>query len=199
MASRSMTGKRVKASWWVRLTQRERQSLMLLGTIFLLVFATAIIFLRMQKLKVHDDSIAAYREAISKVFTEGSTYKERVNKKERREGLISTTPLSFTSHIAHAESLAQVKATDQEEKPPVDEAPGLRKRVITFEMRDVTLEQMLKFISTVEGKRGHIVLTERLEIRNLSGTGPEPEDRLKVDFQMATWERYGAPASEEDS
>ena len=187
MASRSMTGKRVKASWWVRLTQRERQSLMLLGTIFLLVFATAIIFLRMQKLKVHDDSIAAYREAISKVFTEGS------------EGLISTTPLSFTSHIAHAESLAQVKATDQEEKPPVDEAPGLRKRVITFEMRDVTLEQMLKFISTVEGKRGHIVLTERLEIRNLSGTGPEPEDRLKVDFQMATWERYGAPASEEDS
>ena len=197
MASRSMTGKRVKASWWVRLSQRERHLLMLLGTTFLFVFASAIIFLRMQKLKVQETAIADYREAIAKVFTEGGTYKERVTLKERREGLISTTPLSFTSHIEQAENLAQVKATDQEEKPPVDEAPGLRKRVITFEMRDVTLDQMLKFISTVESKRGHIVLTERLEIRNLSGTGPEPEDRLKVDYTLATWGRYGAPPVDE--
>jgi cell division protein FtsL len=192
-----MTGKRVKASWWVRLSASERKLLMLLGATFLLVFASAIIFLRFQKLKVHETAIADYREAINKVFTEGGSYKERVAKKERREGLISTTPLSFTSHIEQAENLAQVKATDQEEKPPVDEAPGLRKRVISFEMRDVSLDQMLKFISTVESKRGHIVLTEHLEIRNLSGTGPEPEDRLKVDFQMATWERYVSAVEEE--
>ena len=40
MASRSMTGQRVKASWWVRLTQRERQLLMLLGNLPRLVVAT---------------------------------------------------------------------------------------------------------------------------------------------------------------
>lgn len=196
MAQHSMTGKRVSASWWIRLSGRERQLLMLLGTTFLFVFAVAILFLRFQKLQAHEESITNYRQAISKVFTEGSEYRERVDKKERRENLISTTPISFASLIEQAETLAQVTTTDQEEKPPVDETPSLRKRMITFEVRDVTLEQLLKFISTIESKRGHIVLTENLEIRNLSGTGPEPEDRLKVNFEVSTWERVGQAAAD---
>lgn len=199
MANRSMTGKSVKASWWIRLSGRERRLLMLLGTTFLFVFATAIIFLRMQKLGAQQKSIADYRNAISKVFTEGSEFKERVSQKERREELISAVPISFAALIEQAETRAQIQATDQEEKTPVDETPSLRKRAITFEVRDVTLEQLLQFISKLESKRGHIVLTEKLEILNLSGTGPEPEDRLKAKFELATWERIGQAASEAES
>ncbi len=197
MAGRSMVGKRVKAGWWIRMAPRDRRALMLLGGVFLIVFAGAIVFLRLQRVSAQRDEIANYQKALSMVFTQGAEYKERLAAKERREATISSTPLSFTSLIEQAENAAGVQATDQEEKPPVDDKEiGLRTRTINFEMRDITLEQMTQFLTAVESKPGHVVLAEHLEVRALRSDTTVPEDRLKVDYQLTTWERIEREESE---
>lgn len=189
MASRSMVGKKVKVSWWIRLSARERRMLMILGGVFLFVFAMAITYLRLQRTGAYKEEIAAYQRALSLVFTEGANYKSKLAATERREATISSTPLSFASLIEQAENAAAVQATDQEEEPPSDLEGGLRKRTIKFEMRDITLEQMTGFLEKVETKPGHVVLAEYLAVRALRANTTEPEDRLSVDYELATWER----------
>lgn len=197
MAARSMISKRVKASWWLRMAPRDRRALMLLGGVFLLIFAAAIVFLRLQRIDAKRTEIANYRQALGLVFTQGAAYKEAQAKKKNREATISSTPLSFTSLIEQAENVAGVQATDQEEEPPVeDEKSGLRTRSMKFEMRDITIEQLTKFLTAVESKQGHVVLAEHLEIRALRADTSVPEDRLKVDYELTTWERT-APVEEE--
>ena len=198
MAGRSMIGKRVKASWWLRSAPRDRRALMALGGVFLLVFAAAIVFLRVQRINAQKTEIAAYQRALGMVFTQGAAYKDAQLAKQNREATISSTPLSFASLIEQAENTAGVQATDQEEKAPTDDAEaGLRTRSISFEMRDINVEQMTKFLTAIESKQGHVVLAEHLEIRPLRADTTIPEDRLKVDYELTTWERTAPVTSEE--
>lgn len=171
--------------FWDKLQPRERVLVMALVGVFLLMSAGGVFYLRHQKLKAVDEEIADVRDGLEVVRAFGSVYREKKAQKAQEANKISAEPLLFSSLIEEAESVAEVKASNQAEKPAVEVVAGLRKRTYEFDLRSVTLAQLTKFLSTVESKPGHVVLTQGLTVRSPSAS----EDRLNVEVVLATWER----------
>jgi type II secretory pathway component PulM len=172
-------------SFWERLQPRERVLVMALVGVFLLMAMGVMMFLRHKKLSDIDDEIADKRAGLDLARTFGPSYQEKLARKAEAAQKISATPLLFSTLVEEAQTVAEVTASNQAEKPAVEVAPGLQMRTYEFDLRGVTLAQLTKFLSTVESKEGHVVLTQGLTIRSPSGS----EDRLNVDVVLATWER----------
>lgn len=181
-------------SFWERLQPRERVLVMLLVMVFFLMTTSVMMFLRYKKLQAIDAEIADMREGLDLTRTFGSSYKEKLASKNDRNDDISATPLLFATLVEEAQTIAEVKASNQNEKPGIEVAPGLRKRTYEFDLRGITLAQLTKFLSTIESKEGHVVMTEALRIRSPSAS----EDRLNVDVVLATWERIEAETDEQE-
>jgi hypothetical protein len=180
-------------SFWERLQPRERVLVMALVGVAFLMFTMVLMFMRYKKLTVIDEEIADMRDALDLTRTFGPSYAEKLSSKEQETDKMSAEPLLFSTLIEQAAEVAEVKVSNQTEKPPVEVAPGLQKRTYEFDLRSVTLAQLTKFLSTVESKEGHVVQTHALTIRSPSGS----EDRLNVDVILATYERVGEPVGEE--
>ncbi|PRQ08324.1 hypothetical protein [Enhygromyxa salina] len=171
--------------FWERLQPRERVLVMALVGVFLLMATGVMMFMRHKRLSDIDDEIADKREGLELTRTFGPSYQEKLALKAEAQKKISSTPLLFSTLVEEAQTVAEVTASNQAEKPAVEVAPGLQMRTYEFDLRGVTLAQLTKFLSTVESKEGHVVLTQGLTIRSPSGS----EDRLNVDVVLATWER----------
>jgi hypothetical protein len=179
-------------SFWERLQPRERVLVMALVGVFFVMATGVMMFLRHKQLTAIDLEIVDMREGLDMTRSYGPAYLEKLNKKGDRNDHIASTPLLFSTLVEEAQTVAEVKASNQAEKPAVEIEPGLQQRTYEFDLRGVTLAQLTKFLSTVESKEGHAVLTEALTVRSPSGS----EDRLNVDVVLATWERV---ALEEDA
>lgn len=182
-------------SFWERLQPRERVLVMALVGVFFVMATGVMMFLRHTKLSAIDTEIADMREGLDMTRSFGPAYQEKLNRKGDRNDHISSVPLLFSTLVEEAQTIAEVKASNEAEKPAVELEPGLHKRTYEFDLRGVTLAQLTKFLSTVESKEGHLVLTEALTIRSPSGS----EDRLNVDVVLATWERVAVEGEEPDS
>lgn len=180
-------------SFWERLQPRERVLVMALVGVFLLMATAVMMFMRYQKLSNIDEEIADLREGLDLSRTFGPSYQDKLQKKDQQDDRISSTPLLFSTLVEEAQTVAEVTASNQAEKPPVEVAPGLQMRTYEFDLRGVTLAQLTKFLSIVESKEGHVVLTQELTIRSPSAS----EDRLNVDVVLATWERVEVEAEQE--
>jgi hypothetical protein len=172
-------------SFWERLQPRERVLVMALVGVFFVMSTGVMMFLRHSKLTAIDVEIADMRKGLDMTRSFGPAYQEKLNRKGDRNENISSVPLLFSTLVEEAQTVAEVTASNQAEKPAIEIEPGLHKRTYEFDLRGVTLAQLTKFLSTVESKEGHMVLTEGLTIRSPSGS----EDRLNVDVVLATWER----------
>jgi hypothetical protein len=182
-------------SFWERLQPRERVLVMALVGVFFVMATGVMMFLRHTKLSAIDVEIADMRKGIDMTRSYGPSYLEKLNKKGDRNDHISSTPLLFSTLVEEAQTVAEVTASNQAEKPAVEIEPGLHKRTYEFDLRGVTLAQLTKFLSTVESKEGHVVLTEALTIRSPSNA----EDRLNVDVVLATWEHVTPEEETEDT
>lgn len=171
--------------FWERLQPRERVLVMALVGVFLLMAMGVMMFLRHKQLSDIDEEIADVREGLDLARTLGPSYQEKLARKAEAQQKISSTPLLFSTLVEEAQTIAEVTASNQAEKPAIEVAPGLQMRTYEFDLRGVTLAQLTKFLSTIESKEGHVVLTQGLTIRSPSGA----EDRLNVDVVLATWER----------
>jgi hypothetical protein len=179
--------------FWEKLQPRERLLVMILIGVFFVMGTGVLLFLRHQKLSKIDEEIADLREGLDLVRTFGPGYEQKLAAKDEQADKISDVPLLFSTLIEEAEAVAEVKTSNQAEKPPTDVVPGLRKRTVEFDLRSVTLAQLTKFLSTLESKEGHVILTQSLTIRSPSTS----EDRLNVEVVLATWERYDESAEAE--
>lgn len=191
--SRSMSAKKVKFGFWARLQPRERMLIMALVAVFFVMTATVLVVLRVNRMATIEDEIAGLKEASELVYTRGAVYQDKLAEKSKREAKISEKALLFSTLIESAESVAEVSSSNQEEKPLFEMSPNLRKRSFEFDLKDVSLTQLTKFLSTVEAPGEHVVLTQRLEIRSLSPN----EDRLNAAVELATWERIAGAEEEE--
>lgn len=181
-------------SFWDRLQPRERVLVMLMVGVFFLVTTVVMMLLRHKKLETLELEIADMREGLLLTRSRGSSYREQLASTSKRNDDISATPLAFASLVEEAQVVAEIKANNLSDKDSIEVAPGVRKRTYQFDMRGVTLEQLTKFLSSVESKEGHVVLTEALTIRSPSAS----EDRLNVDVVLATWERVEPEAEPEE-
>lgn len=172
-------------NFWERLQPRERVLVMALVGVAFVMFTAVLMFMRWQKLSAIDEEITDLRAGLDLARTFGPSYQEKLAAKAQEEQKVSAEPLMFSTLIEQAAEVAEVKVSNQTEKPPVVVAPGLQKRTYEFDLRSVSLEQLSKFLSTVESKEGHVVLTQGLTIRSPSAS----EDRLNVDVVLATYER----------
>jgi hypothetical protein len=179
--------------FWEKLQPRERMLVMALIGVFFVMATGMLLFLRHQKLAKIDAEIADLREGLDLVRTFGPGYQQKLLAKDEQADKISAEPLLFSTLIEEAESVAEVKTSNQAEKPPTTIVPGLRRRTVEFDLRSVSLAQLTKFLSTVESKEGHVIMTQSLTIRSPSTS----EDRLNVDVVLATWERFDESAEEE--
>ena len=171
--------------FWDKLQPRERVLVMALIAVFFVMATAVLLILRSRKITELDEEIAELRDGVEQVRAYGPMYEQKLAAKDEEANKISAEPLLFSTLIEEAEAVAEVKASNQAEKPPIELAPGLRKRTVEFDLRSVTLAQLTKFLSTVESKDGHVIMTGSLTIRSPSTS----EDRLNVDVVLATWER----------
>ncbi|MEM9457661.1 MAG: hypothetical protein AAGF11_26010 [Myxococcota bacterium] len=175
-----------------RLTPRERTYVMFLVlTVFVMLMLT-LLYLRDKALTGTENDIAATRRALDLVYTRGAVYKELLEQKKEREKKISDQTLLFSTLLAEAgAAVEEVQPSNEEELPSQEVSDGLIKRSFKFNVRSVTLENLVKFLTKIESKPGHVVIVENLLIRSPSNA----EDRLNVDITIATWERR-VPESE---
>jgi len=174
-----------------RLTPRERTYIMVLVLVFFLMGTLVLLYLRDKALRGIEREITTTRQALDTVHTRGAVYKQRLEEKKEREAKISDQELLFSTLVEEAAAVAEtVQVSNSEEVPALELGEGLLKRSFKFQLRSVTLEDLIKFLTKVESKPGHIVVTDGLLIRSPSNA----EDRLNVDVTIATWERRGQPA-----
>lgn len=178
-----------------RLTPRERTYVMALVLTAFVMSMLVLLYLRDKALRETENDITAIRQALDKVYTRGAVYKERLAEKKKREETISDESLLFSTVVAEAASAAEnVEPSNQEELAALELGAGLLKRSYKFNLRSVTLEDLVKFLTKVESKPGHIIITEGLLIRSPSSA----EDRLNVDVTIATWERRSEGEDEDE-
>ncbi|NVB36720.1 hypothetical protein G6O69_02675 [Pseudenhygromyxa sp. WMMC2535] len=175
-------------NFWEKLQPRERTLVLALIGVFFVMSTALLFFLRHQKLSAIDEEVADLREGLDMTRTFGASYQEKLAEIEKKKDKFSSEKLLFSSLIEQAESVAEVKTGSQAEKPPVELTSGLQMRAIEVDLRSVSLAQLTKFLSEVEGKEGHTVLTTGLSIRSPSAS----EDRLNVEITLATYERTEA-------
>ncbi len=169
-----------------RLSARERTYIMVLILTVFVMGSLALLYLRDKALRETENDIATTRRALDMVYTRGAVYKERLAEKEEREAKISDKSILFSTLLEEAAAVAEsVTPSNEEELTAQDLGGGLLKRSHKFNLRSVTLEDLVKFLTKVESKPGHIVITEVLTIRSPS----HAEDRLNVDVTISTWER----------
>ena len=181
-----------------RLSPRERA---LLGVLMIVFFVTALgvlFMLRASWFGAARDEIAALRQGLELVHTKGTAYDTKKKEKEAREAKIANiTPVVFAILLEEAEkSLTTGSLRGQEEKPPVDLGNGLVKKTVSFEVRQVPLEELMTFLTKLESQPGNILFVERLAIRSPSAL----EDRLNAEVELSTWElvkQAAQPAPEE--
>lgn len=196
MPAESMSAKAVtRRGLLSRMQPRERNLVMMLGLVFFVMTLFVLFTLRARRMNALRDEITDMRSGLELAYTRGTVYEQKLANKAQREAQISDAKIPFTTLIEDAANKAEVSASNQEEQPPVDVAPGLRKHLIEFDLRNVTLDQLTKFISLMESNTDYIVLSDTLLIRSPSSS----EDRLNVEMTLASWQRTGESGeSEED-
>ncbi len=174
------------AGFWSRLSPRERNLLAILLLVFFCMAIGILFLLRSDSFTESEDRIAELRRGIRLMQTRGAVYEEKLKEKADRESMISNEPIEFAILLEEATkaTLGEKTTTQEEEMPPLDLGEGLVKRVYSFELRSVTIEEMTHFLHKVEAQPGHIVYTERMKVRSPS----DLEDRLNVEIELATWE-----------
>lgn len=183
------------AGFWSRLSPRERNLITVLVVVFFVVGVGVLFIMRRDAFRASEERIAELRRGVQLTQTRGVAYQELKKEKSARESLISSDPVDFKILLEDAtKSVLVDKSTRlEEEKPPIPLGGRLTKRVMSFELRSLTMEELVKFIQALENQPGHVVFTERLKIRSPSAV----EDRLNVEVDLATWEMAGDTEGEE--
>jgi hypothetical protein len=184
------------AGFWAGLTGRERTLILALILVFFLMSTVVLLFLRGSRTREARLEIQAIERSLELLKTKGAVYQERLEEKESREGKISSEALLFSTLLEEAlTKVEDVTVSNQEEQPPLDLGAGLRKRVVEFDLRNLSLGSLTQFLGALEAKAGHIILTDRLLVRSATAT----EDRVNAEVHLATWERDASATDDEES
>lgn len=175
-----------RVSFMARLQPRERTLVAALVVTFFVMSIIVLSVLRGARIEALAAEVEALEDALERVNLAGPTYKDRLAAKAKKDGRISDKPLVFSTVIEQAEAKAEVSTANQETLPPQEVAPGLQQSLVRFQMRDVRMDQLAKFLAAVEtGSDQHVISTQSLLVRSPSGL----EDRLNVDVELVTYQR----------
>lgn len=172
-----------------RLTPRERTYILVLVLVFFVMGTLVLLYMRDGALRKTEQEITDIKMALDAMHTRGAVYKAKLEQKKQREAAISTESVQFASLLDEARaSVEGVSISNEEEQTPMPLGDGLVKRSYEMDVKNITLEDLIKLLGFIENKPGHIIVTENLLLRNASSN----EDRLTADVTLATYERVAA-------
>jgi hypothetical protein len=187
----------VGSGFLARLTPRERTYILVLVLVFFVMGTLVLLYFRGNALRATEQEIAKYRLAIDDLNTRGAVYQSKMEQKKAREAEIATECVQFATLLDEARTAVEnINIANEEEEAPVELGAGLSKCSYKFEVRIVTLEDLTKLLSFIEGKPGQIITTENLSIRSPTAA----EDQLNAEITLVTFRRdaIGATASGDD-
>jgi hypothetical protein len=172
-----------------RLTPRERTYILVLVLVFFVMGTLVLVYLRDGALRRTEKEIADIKLALDSMHTRGAVYKAKLEQKKQREAAISSDSVQFASMLDEARMQVEgVNISNEEEQPALPLGDSLIKRSYELDVRGITLEDLIKLLTFLENKPGHIIITENLLVRPTSST----EDRLNADVTLVTYERTAA-------
>ena len=140
--------------FWSRLTPRERTYILVLILVFFGMGTLVLLYMRDKALRETENDIADTRRALDMVYTRGAVYKERLEEKKEREAKISDKTLLFSTLLEEAATVSEsIKWSNEEELPALDLGGGLIKRSFKFNLRSVSLEDLVKFLAKREASQ----------------------------------------------
>jgi hypothetical protein len=188
------------AGFMERLTPRERTYILVLVLVFFVMGTLVLLYLRDGALRKTEQEITDIKMALDAMHTRGAVYQAKLEQKKQREAAISTQSVQFASLLDEARaSVEGVSISNEEEQPSIPLGDGLVKRSYELDVKNITIEDLIKLLGFIENKPGHIIVTENLLVRASSNT----EDRLTADVTLVTYERVadapldGAPVEAE--
>ena len=176
-----------------RLTPRERTYILVLVLVFFVMGTLVLLYLRDGALRKTEQEITDIKMALDAMHTRGAVYQAKLEQKKQREAAISTQSVQFASLLDEARaSVEGVSISNEEEQPSIPLGDGLVKRSYELDVKNITLEDLIKLLGFIENKPGHIIVTENLLVR----AGSNTEDRLTADVTLVTYERTEGPSEE---
>jgi hypothetical protein len=168
-----------------RLNPRERILLGVLLIVFFVIITSVLFMLRSSSMAEKQAAIDELRRGLDLVHTKGTVYDLKKKEKAAREARIAgVEPIVFSSLLEDQGKDLTGGTPSGEEKQITELGGGLVKRVYSFNLRSISLEELLTFLTKLEQQPQHILIVERLGIKSPSAM----EDRLNVEVDLATWE-----------
>jgi hypothetical protein len=176
---------------WERLSQRERTMVGALGVTFVLMVTLIVGFLISDGLSTMDERNRAMREALHQLDKQRDTYLRNRAKSAQLEVRLGQTPVQLGGYLETASKEAGFTIPETTDRPPVAVNKFFNERAVDLQIRDITIDQLTRFLKAVETGRNLVVVT-KLNVR----TRDDKHQKLDVELTVATYERQtAAPAA----
>ncbi len=166
---------------WERLSQRERTMVGALGVTFVVMVTLIVGFLISDGLSSMEERNAAMRQALRDLDTQRDNYLRNKAKLSQMETRLGTQPVQLQGYVEAAAKEAGVEISEQTERPPVSVGKKFVERTVDLRLRAVTLDQLTKFMKSIETGKSLVVITA-LNVR----TRDDKHQQLDVDQMSVT-------------
>src|SRR4051794_34305560 len=169
---------------WERLSQRERTMVGALGVTFVVLVTLVVGFLVTDALSTMEEHNADMRQALRDLETKRDAYLRDKAKAAQLEVRLGQTPVQLGGYLEAASKEAGFTIPESTDRPPTVVNKFFTERASDVQIRDITIDQLTKFLKAVETGRNLVVVT-KLMVR----TRDDHHQKLDVELTVSTYER----------
>jgi type II secretory pathway component PulM len=169
---------------WERLSQRERTMVTALGVTFVIMLTLIVGFLITDGLASMEQRNADMRQALRDLDTQRDSYLRMKAQSSQLATRLGQTPVQLAGYVEQAAKEAGIEISEQSELPPTAAGKRFVEHGVSLRLRAVTLEQLVKFMRTIETGRSLVIVTD-LQVR----ARDDKHEQFDVEMSVATFER----------
>lgn len=169
---------------WERLSQRERTMVAALGVTFVLMMTLIVGFLITDGLSSMEQRNSDMRQALRDLDTQRDKYLRMKAQAAQLATRLGQTPVQLAGYLEQASKEAGIEIPETNPLPPAPAGKRFVEHAVSLRLRAVTLEQLVKFMRTIETGRSLVVVTQ-LNVR----ARDDKHEEFDVEMTVATYER----------
>jgi hypothetical protein len=166
-----------------RLTARERAMLATLIGIFFVCGAAVLFVLILDGLGSLQEQSAQMRAGLLAIATERDAYLDRQQENTSQRARLPAAP-ALQGYLEKIALEAGISIPQSDERAPVPRGKRHVERAVDIKLRDVTLEQVARFLHKVE-TGSYLVVTSQLGLRPRYGN----RERMDAEITVSTFDR----------
>lgn len=168
---------------WERLSPRERTLLAAMAITFMFMSTVIVGFFISDGLSTLDERNAEARSALHDLETQREAYLKAKAKAAQLETRLGKTPVQLQGFLEQVAKEAGVEIPESNEQPAKDAGKQFSERSVDLRLKQVTLENLTKFLRGIETGPNLVVVTA-LTIR----TRDDKHQDLEVEMTVTTYE-----------